>query len=153
MTIQYRLRTRSRHLAALFVATSVAVLSAMLLLGWPQTATALTQQEMMKVCAEEWNSLKDTKKAEGLVYQNFVRECLERHKAAAAKEPAKPPAKVNLNTATIKELDRRPHVGADRAQAIIAARTQARFKDWNDFGSRKVIPVSAVAAITDLVVF
>jgi repressor LexA len=36
---------------------------------------------------------------------------------------------------------------------IIAARSKARFKDWDDFVSRKVIPVSAVAAIKDLVDF
>jgi DNA uptake protein ComE-like DNA-binding protein len=125
----------------------------MLMLAWPPPAAALTQQEMMKLCAEEWNSLKAAKKAEGMVYQDFVRDCLAMHQAAAEKEPAKPPAKVNLNTASIKELDRLPHVGADRAQAIIAARTKAKFKDWDDFVSRKVIPVSAIAAIKDLVNF
>ncbi len=66
---------------------------------------------------------------------------------------SKPPAKVNLNTASIKELDRLPQIGADRAQAIIAARAKAQFKDWDDFVSRKLIPVSAVAAIKDLVDF
>ncbi|MGE0037943.1 MAG: ComEA family DNA-binding protein [Xanthobacteraceae bacterium] len=132
---------------------AIAAFAAMLMLTSPQLAAALTQQEMMKLCAEEWNSLKAAKQTEGKVYQDFVRDCLAQHQAAAAKEPAKPPAKVNLNTASIKELDRLPQVGADRAQAIIAARSKARFKDWNDFVSRKVIPVSAVAAIKDLVDF
>lgn len=129
------------------------VVAALLLLAWPQVATALTQQEILKLCAEEWNSLKIAKQTEGKVYQDFVRDCLAQHIAAAAKQPAKPPAKVNLNTASVKELDRLPQIGADRAQAIIAARTKARFKDWNDFVSRKVVPVSAIAAIRDLVDF
>jgi DNA uptake protein ComE-like DNA-binding protein len=124
-----------------------------LMLAWPLPTAALTQQEAMKLCAEEWNNLKAAKQTEGKIYQDFVRDCLAQHKAAAEKQPAKPPAKVNLNTATIKELDRLPQIGADRALAIIAARNQARFKDWNDFMSRKVIPVTAVAAIKDLVDF
>jgi DNA uptake protein ComE-like DNA-binding protein len=153
MMVELHLHARCGRIATGAIAAAIVTLAAMLMLTAPQPAAALTQQEMMKLCAEEWNSLKAAKKAEGMVYQDFVRDCIERHKAAAAKEPAKPPAKVNLNTATTKELDRLPHVGADRAQAIIAARSKARFKDWDDFVSRKVIPVSAVAAIKDLVDF
>jgi DNA uptake protein ComE-like DNA-binding protein len=149
MMIQPSMNARCRT-AARFTVVVVASLSAMLMLASLRPAVALTQQEVMKLCAEEWNSLKTAKQAEGKVYQDFVRECLERH-MAAEKAPVKPPAKVNLNSASIKELDRLPHVGADRAQAIIAARTKAKFKDWDDFVSRKVIPVSAVAAIKDLV--
>ncbi len=150
--IQPSMTARCRRTARFTVAI-VAAFIAMPMLASPRPAAALTQQEVMKLCAEEWNSLKTAKQTEGKVYQDFVRECLERHKATAEKEPAKPTAKVNLNTASIKELDRLPHVGADRAQAIIVARTKARFKDWDDFVSRKVIPVSAVAAIKDLVDF
>lgn len=131
----------------------MAVFAAIPMLAWPQPAAALTQQEMMKLCAEEWNSLKAAKQTAGKVYQDFVRECLAQRKAAADKEPAKPPGKVNLNTASLKELDRLPQIGADRAQAIVAARTEARFKDWNDFVARKVVPASAIAAIKDLVDF
>jgi DNA uptake protein ComE-like DNA-binding protein len=147
------MNTRCRKLVTRLAVAAIAAFAAMLMLTSPQPAAALTQQEMMKLCAEEWNSLKAAKQTEGKVYQDFVRDCLAQHKAAAAKDPAKPPAKVNLNTATVKELDRLPQVGADRAQAIIAERSKARFKDWNDFVSRKVIPVSAVAAIMDLVDF
>ena len=49
-------------------------------------------------------------------------------------------AKINLNTATKAELDKLPHVGAHRSEAIIAARTKEKFKDWNDFAARKVVP-------------
>ena len=132
---------------------AIMAIAVMLILAWPRPAAALTQQEVLKLCAEEWNSLKAAKKTEGKVYQDFVRDCLAEHMAAVEKEPVKPPAKVNLNTASIKELDRLPQIGADRAQAIIAARSQAKFKDWDDFVSRKLIPVTAVAAIKDLVDF
>jgi DNA uptake protein ComE-like DNA-binding protein len=147
------MNTRCRKLVTRLAVAAIAAFAAMPMLTSPQPAAALTQQEMMKLCAEEWNSLMAAKQTDGKVYQDFVRDCLAQHKAAAAKHPAKPLAKVNLNTATVKELDRLPQVGADRAQAIIAARSKARFKDWNDFVSRKVIPVSAVAAIKDLVDF
>lgn len=153
MRFRRSMNTRCRKFATRLAVAAVAVFAAALMLAAPRPAAALTQQEMMKLCAQEWNSLKAAKQTEGKVYQDFVRDCLAQHQAAAAKEPAKPPAKVNLNTATVKELDRLPHVGADRAQAIIAARSKARFKDWNDFVSRKVIPVSVVAAIEDLVDF
>lgn len=149
----YGLQARCGRVATRLIATAVAAIIAAIVLASPPAAAAPTQQEMMKLCAEEWNSLKAAKKTEGKVYQDFVRDCLAQHMAAAAKEPARPAAKVNLNTASVKELDRLPQVGADRAQAIIAARSKAPFTDWDDFVSRKVIPVSAVAAIKDLVEF
>jgi DNA uptake protein ComE-like DNA-binding protein len=151
--IQHPMTARCREIASHFSRLAIAAPAALLLLAWPQPTAALTQQEMLKLCAEEWNSLKAAKKTEGKVYQDFVRDCLAEHMAAAEKEPVKPPAKVNLNTASIKELDRLPQIGADRAQAILAARSSAKFKDWDDFVSRKLIPVTAVAAIKDLVDF
>src|SRR5262249_41551668 len=82
---------------------------------------------------------------------------------AAAPVPAKPAttgaatapmaAKINLNTATKTELDKLPHVGAHRSEAIIAARTKEKFKDWNDFMARKVVPADVAAAIKDSVTF
>jgi DNA uptake protein ComE-like DNA-binding protein len=81
--------------------------------------------------------------------------------SAAAPAPAKPTTtgaatapmavKINLNTATKAELDKLPH--AHRSEAIIAARTKEKFKDWNDFMTRKVVPADVAAAIKDSVTF
>ncbi|MFZ4531165.1 MAG: ComEA family DNA-binding protein [Alsobacter sp.] len=74
---------------------------------------------------------------------------------AAVTQPAKPvPAgqKVNLNTASAEELDKLPQIGPARSKAIIDARAKGRFKDWNDFVARNVVPSNAETAITDLVV-
>jgi DNA uptake protein ComE-like DNA-binding protein len=132
--------------SAIFICLSVVWFSA-----WTNPATAQTQQDLMKVCAEEWNSLKSTNKTAGKVYQDFVKECLAKHKASAP--PAATNTKVNLNTATAAELDRLPHIGRTRAQAIIAARAQNKFKNWEDFVARKVVPENAGAAIHGLVEF
>jgi hypothetical protein len=45
-------------------------------------APAETQQRLMKICAAEWNSLKEARQAEGKVYQDFIKECLARHRGA-----------------------------------------------------------------------
>jgi competence protein ComEA len=83
--------------------------------------------------------------------------------APAVTAPAKPAttgaatapmaAKVNLNSATAAELDKLPQIGPARSKAIIEARTKAKFKDWNDFVARKVVPADAAAAIKDAVSF
>jgi DNA uptake protein ComE-like DNA-binding protein len=83
--------------------------------------------------------------------------------SAAAPAPAKPAttgaatapmaAKINLNTATEAELDKLPHVGSPRSKAIIAARTKEKFKSWDDFVARKVVPADVAAAIKDSVAF
>ncbi len=132
------------------LATSVG-LSAIWFLIWSNPATAQTQQELMKVCAEEWNTLKSANKTTGKVYQDFVKECLAKHKPSAP--PAAATTRVNLNTATAAELDRLPQIGATRAQAIITARNQEKFKNWDDFIARKIVPENAEAAIKDLVAF
>jgi competence protein ComEA len=62
-------------------------------------------------------------------------------------------AKVNLNTATAAELDKLPKIGPVRAKAIVEARAKAKFKNWDDFVARKVVPADAAAAIKDAVVF
>jgi competence protein ComEA len=76
--------------------------------------------------------------------------------AAAATSPAKPAAMakmVNLNTATAAELDALPQIGPVRAKAIVDARAKAKFKGWDDFVARKVVPSNAEAAIKTLVSF
>ena len=82
--------------------------------------------------------------------------------APAVTTPAKPanpttPApvvnKINLNTATATELDTLPQIGPARAKAIVEARAKGKFKNWDDFVTRKVVPSNAEAAIKDLVSF
>lgn len=78
--------------------------------------------------------------------------------AAATTAPVQRPAQqgqlVNLNTAPEAELDKLPQIGAARAKAIIENRTKnGRYKDWNDFVARGVIPSNAEAAIKDKVRF
>jgi competence protein ComEA len=83
--------------------------------------------------------------------------------APAASAPAKPAttgaatapqaARTNLNTATAAELDKLPQIGPARSKAIIEARAKAKFKDWNDFVARKVVPAETAAAIKDVVSF
>lgn len=60
--------------------------------------------------------------------------------------------KVNLNTATPEQLDTLPEIGKARSKAIIEAR-KTKFKDWNDFETRKVVPADAMKAIKDRVTF
>jgi competence protein ComEA len=61
--------------------------------------------------------------------------------------------KTNLNTATAAELDKLPQIGPARSKAIVEARTKAKFKNWDDFVARKVVPAEAAAAIKDVVTF
>jgi competence protein ComEA len=72
---------------------------------------------------------------------------------AAAKSTPAVTAKVNLNTATAAELDALPQIGPARAKAIVEGRAKGKYKDWNDFVARKVIPTNAEAAIKDRVSF
>jgi DNA uptake protein ComE-like DNA-binding protein len=62
-------------------------------------------------------------------------------------------AKTNLNTATAADLDKLPHIGPVRSKAIIEARAKEKFKNWDDFVARKVVPSDAVAALKDVVTF
>lgn len=78
--------------------------------------------------------------------------------AAPAAKPATPAAatqiqKTNLNTASPTELDKLPQIGEARAKAIVEARAKSKFKDWNDFVARKVVPSNAESAIKDKVTF
>jgi competence protein ComEA len=83
--------------------------------------------------------------------------------APAVTAPAKPAttgaatapqvAKTNLNTATAAELDKLPQIGPARSKAIIEARAKAKFKNWDDFVARKVVPADAAAAMKDVVSF
>ena len=62
-------------------------------------------------------------------------------------------AKTNLNTATAAELGKLPKVDAASSKAIVDARGKSKFKDWNDFMARKVVPADVAAALKDVVTF
>ncbi|MBL8588722.1 MAG: helix-hairpin-helix domain-containing protein [Methylobacteriaceae bacterium] len=73
---------------------------------------------------------------------------------AAAAKPATPAAKkTNLNTAAAEELDKLPQIGPARAKSIMEARAKAKFKNWDDFVARNVVPKNAEDSIKDLVSF
>ena len=77
--------------------------------------------------------------------------------AAPAPKAAAPAAQstlINLNTAGEADLDKLDQIGPARAKAIIEARTKnGRFKDWNDFVARNVVPKNAEDAIKGKVRF
>lgn len=73
---------------------------------------------------------------------------------AATPKAATPAAKkTNLNTAGADELDKLPQIGPARAKAIVEARAKGKFKNWDDFVARNVVPKNAEDAIKDLVSF
>ena len=74
-------------------------------------------------------------------------------KPANPTAPAAVASKINLNTATAAELDTLPQIGPARAKAIVEARAKGKFKNWDDFVARKVVPSNAEAAIKDLISF
>ncbi|MCA0399566.1 MAG: helix-hairpin-helix domain-containing protein [Proteobacteria bacterium] len=74
--------------------------------------------------------------------------------ATPAPAPAAQATLVNLNTAGADELDKLPQIGPARAKDIIEARTKSgKFKDWNDFVARNVVPKNAEEAIKGKVRF
>jgi competence protein ComEA len=62
-------------------------------------------------------------------------------------------AKVNLNTATAAQIEKLPKMTHVQSKAIVDARAKAKFKDWDDFVGRKVLPTDLSAAIKDGVTF
>lgn len=73
--------------------------------------------------------------------------------ATTGKATAPVAAKVNLNTAPAAELNKLPKANVMNSRAIIEARTKAKFKSWDDFVARKVVPADVAAAIKDSVTF
>ena len=61
--------------------------------------------------------------------------------------------RLNLNTAPAEELQKLPRLSAASAQAIVEARDKSKFKDWNDFVARRVVPSFAYDEIRILVTF
>ena len=139
-------------------------------LGLTNQAMSQTQQQVMSDCAKQWDALKAANKTGGKTYQDFNKDCLSKGKNAAKPATVTPTAapaaaasktsasaamtkKVNLNTATAADLDNLPQIGEARSKAIIEARAKGKFKNWDDFVARKVVPSNAEAAIKDLVGF
>ena len=80
--------------------------------------------------------------------------------AAAAPKPdttgaatAPVASKINLNTATAAELEKLPKISPVQSMAILDARAKAKFKNWDDFVARKLVPASSAAALKDVVTF
>ncbi|MES5487731.1 helix-hairpin-helix domain-containing protein [Bradyrhizobium sp. INPA03-11B] len=71
----------------------------------------------------------------------------------ATREPVGRTEKINLNTAPVSELVKLPHLSVRAVTAITEARTKSKFKDWNDFVGRRVVPRFVRSEIKDLVTF
>jgi competence protein ComEA len=67
--------------------------------------------------------------------------------------PTSVSTKVNLNTVTQAELQRLRGVNAAQSKAIIDARGKAKFKSWDDFMARKLVPSQTAEAIKNAVSF
>jgi DNA uptake protein ComE-like DNA-binding protein len=53
----------------------------------------------------------------------------------------------------VAELDKAPQIGPTHSKAIVEARAKEKFKNWDDFVARKVVPADAAAAMKDVVSF
>jgi len=62
-------------------------------------------------------------------------------------------AKLNLNTASEAELSKLPRISPAQTKAIVDARTKSKFKNYDDFVARKLVPADTAAAIKDSVSF
>ncbi|MCV9940633.1 helix-hairpin-helix domain-containing protein [Boseaceae bacterium BT-24-1] len=73
--------------------------------------------------------------------------------AKTAPQQSVPSSKLNLNTATQDELRKLPSLNSGNAATIIEARKKSRFKDWNDFTGRRLVPPFTEKEIKNLVTF
>ncbi|QOZ31960.1 hypothetical protein [Bradyrhizobium sp. CCBAU 53421] len=61
--------------------------------------------------------------------------------------------RINLNTAPVSELVKLPHLSVRGVTAITEARAKSKFKDWNDFVARRVVPRFVRNDLKELVTF
>ncbi len=62
-------------------------------------------------------------------------------------------AKTNLNSASEMDIGKLPKITPAQSKAIVEARAKSKFKSWEDFAGRKLVPADTAAAIKDSVSF
>jgi DNA uptake protein ComE-like DNA-binding protein len=75
------------------------------------------------------------------------------HPATATRPSIGRADKINLNTAPVSELVKLPHLSVRGVTAITEARAKSKFKDWNDFVARRVVPRFVRSELKELVTF
>ncbi|HEY7248245.1 MAG TPA: helix-hairpin-helix domain-containing protein [Xanthobacteraceae bacterium] len=61
--------------------------------------------------------------------------------------------KTNLNSASEADLGKLPKITPAQSKAIVEARAKSKFKSWDDFVGRKLVPADTAAAIKGAVSF
>ncbi len=61
--------------------------------------------------------------------------------------------KTNLNSASETDIGKLPRITPAQSKAIVEARAKSKFKSWDDFVGRKLVPSDTAAAIKDSVSF
>ncbi len=61
--------------------------------------------------------------------------------------------KTNLNSASETDIGKLPRITPAQSKAIVEARVKSKFKSWEDFVGRKLVPSDTAAAIKDSVSF
>ena len=62
-------------------------------------------------------------------------------------------AKTNLNSASELDIGKLPKITPAQSKAIVEARAKSKFKNWDDFVGRKLVPADTAAGIKDTVTF
>ena len=62
-------------------------------------------------------------------------------------------AKTNLNNASEMDIGKLPKITPAQSKAIVEAREKSKFKNWDDFVGRNLLPADTAAAIKETVSF